>query len=243
MYPEAEGTSYPAVLREPLLLYYITDRKQFPGDEPARRQILLDKIAEAVASGVDFIQLREKDLSGRELESLAQAAVRILRESPGQQTPKTRLLINSRVDVAIACGADGVHLRSDDISIKDVRYIWTSAENSAESSPLVSVSCHTTAEVACAASHGADFVVFAPVFEKKDMPQASPAGIEALRDASRHRIPVLALGGVNLENARFCIEAGAAGIAGIRLFQERKIAETVKLLRAIELPNKATKRN
>lgn len=219
-----------------MLLYYITDRKQFPGDETACRRALLAKIAEAAASGVDFIQLREKDLSGRELESLAQAAVRMVRDSvpPNQQTQQTRLLINSRVDVAIACGADGVHLRSDDIAIKDVREIWKWAGNASESLPLVSVSCHTNAEVARAASDGADFVAFAPVFEKQDMPQSSPAGLQALQETCRHNIPVLALGGVTVGNARSCIEAGAAGVAGIRLFQEREIAETVKLLRATE---------
>lgn len=219
-----------------MLLYYITDRKQFPGDEIARRRALLAKIAEAAGCGVDFIQLREKDLSGRELESLAQTAVRIVRDSLSldRQAPKTRLLINSRVDVVIACGADGVHLRSNDISVKDVRHVWGSAKNLPETVPLVSVSCHTKAEVARAASEGADFVVFAPVFEKKDMPQTSPAGLEVLQEACRQNIPVLALGGVNLENTRSCIEAGAAGIAGIRLFQERRIAETVESLRAID---------
>ena len=225
-----------------MLLYYITDRKQFPGDETARRRALLAKIAEAAASGVDFIQLREKDLSGKELESMARGVMQIVGESSGRnhQTLRTRLLINSRVDVAIACGAGGVHLRSDDIPIKDVRHIWRSA-SSTESSPLVSVSCHTTAEVARAASEGADFVVFAPVFEKKDMPQSSPAGLQALQEACRHKIPVLALGGITLENVRSCFEAGAAGIAGIRLFQEQRIAETVKLLRATESTTEARK--
>jgi len=226
-----------------LLLYYITDRRQFPGDETARRCGLLDKIAEAAASGVDFIQLREKDLSARELESLAQAAVQIVREgwNSSQQKTRTRLLINSRLDVAIASGADGVHLRSDDVSVKDVREIWKSAGNPLESSPLVSVSCHTTAEVAQAALGGADFVVFAPVFEKKDMPQAVPAGLKVLQEACRKKIPVFALGGVNLENAHSCIEAGAAGIAGIRFFQQRGITETVNFLRTIGLRTKSTR--
>jgi thiamine-phosphate pyrophosphorylase len=219
-----------------LLLYYITDRKQFPGDETARRNALLAKVREAAASGVDFIQLRERDLSSRELESLAQAAVRVVRDSSssGQPLPKTRLLINSRVDVAIACGADGVHLRSDDISVKDVRDIWRAAEAGGNGTPAVSISCHAVDEVARAASSGADFVVFAPVFEKQNMPQTSPAGLEAVRRASRQNVPVFALGGVNVENARSCIEAGAAGIAGIRLFQEQGIAETVKQLRVLK---------
>jgi thiamine-phosphate pyrophosphorylase len=222
------------VFRPTLLLYYITDRTQLPGDEATRRSILLTKIDQAAKCGVDFIQLREKDLRSRELESLAQAAARIVRESSclAQQTPKTRLLINSRVDVAIACGADGVHLRSDDISVKDVRDIWESTGR--DETPVVSISCHSSGEVAQAVYSGADFVVFAPVFEKKDMPQTSPAGLDALHDASRHNMPIFALGGVNLDNAVSCIKAGAAGIAGIRLFQEQGIAETVRRLRPLK---------
>src|SRR6266851_312373 len=96
-------------------LYYITDRSQFVGDEPTRRRHLLDKIAEAALCGVDYIQLREKDLSTHDLELLAREAVVTIRQNqspPTNRTPSTRLLINSRTDVAIAAGAQGVHLRS-----------------------------------------------------------------------------------------------------------------------------------
>lgn len=217
-----------------MLLYYITDRCQFTGSEAARRRALLHKIAEASACRVDFIQLRENDLPTRELELLAQAAVRTIREKfqPGNdKTPRTRLLINSRVDVAIACWADGVHLRSNDIQPADARAAWGWGAGAREAcSPLVAVSCHTTAEVVRAASDGADFAVFAPVFEKKDMPGAA-TGSTALRDACQQRIPVLALGGVSLSNARSCLESGAAGVAGIRLFQDGDIAEVVRVLR------------
>ena len=92
----------------------------------------------------------------------------------------------------------------------------------------VGVSCHTPPEVAQAAAEGADFTVFGPVFEKKS---AQPTGLDALREACREKIPVLALGGVTLENAESCIRSGAAGIAGIRLFQENKISEVVGKLR------------
>jgi thiamine-phosphate pyrophosphorylase len=212
-----------------LLLYYITDRTQFPGDENTRRRALLDKVAEAAASGVDYIQVREKDLSGRELESLANAEVRIVHQN-SRSTPTTRLLINSRVDVAIACGADGVHLRSEDISPRDVRKVWNARMSEA---PVIGVSCHTVGDVARAAAVGADLAVFAPVFEKRDMPNTPATGLSALREACQQKIPVLALGGVNLENARSCIEAGAAGIAGIRLFQQGNISEVVRRLRTL----------
>lgn len=226
-------------MAESFLLYYITDRSQFPGDETSRRQRLLDKIAEAARGGVDFIQLREKDFSTRELELLALDAICIIRdntpplEAPNAK-PATRLLINSRTDVALACGADGVHLRSHDISPAEVQEIWSKGgagtlARETKPRPVIGVSCHTPAEVARAAA--ADFAVFAPVFEKKDSPDTRPAGLEGLRQACQHKTPVLALGGVTLANARSCLEAGAAGIAAIRLFQENDVREIIESLR------------
>jgi len=227
-----------------LLLYYITDRRQFPGDEAARQTALLNKIAEAARCGVDYIQLREKDLSGGELETLADRAVRAVREN----SPTTRILINSRTDVAIACAADGVHLTSTDVAPADVCSIWCGAGVPARVGaalsaspnripahsmpvPVIAVSCHSAQDVGRAASSAADFVVFAPVFEKRDSPHVRPAGLEALRDVCRQPIPVLALGGITLQNAGQCIHAGAAGIAAIRLFQENDIADVVRRLR------------
>ena len=223
-------------------LYYITDRSQFPGGELSRRRALLAKIAEAVRAGVDYIQLREKDLSTRELETLAREAVSVLRQN--QQTTNhypltTRLLINSRTDVTLAAGADGTHLRSDDVSPPDVRRVVEQTSGSSNHSPLttnhflIAVSCHTPADVLRAGSEGADFVVFAPVFEKREHPGNRLAGLTALREACQTKIPVLALGGVNLENAAACLEAGAAGIAAIRLFQENRIEDVVRVLRAL----------
>jgi thiamine-phosphate pyrophosphorylase len=210
-----------------LLLFYITDRSQFPGNEQARQRALLAKVAEATRCGVDLIQLRETDLSTRELEALARAALRIIRQNSREQA--TRLLINSRSDVAIACDADGIHLRSDDLSPDDVRRIWANAGYSARA--LVSVSCHSVDDIARAASEGADFAVFAPVFEKKDALHAPAAGLDGLREACRQKIPVFALGGITLKNAHSCRDAGATGIAAIRLFQENDIAEVMRNLR------------
>ena len=209
-----------------MLLLYITDRKQFPGDEKARQRALLAKIAEAARCGVDFIQLREKDLPARDLEALVRAA-RLRTEN---REPPTALLVNSRSDIALVCGAAGVHLPTDDLSPSEVRKIWAKAGHATQ--PLITVSCHSAHEVARAASEQADFAIFAPVFEKKDAPHASPAGLDGLREACRQKTPVLALGGVTLENARACVDAGAAGIAAIRLFQENEIADVVRLLKA-----------
>jgi thiamine-phosphate pyrophosphorylase len=234
----------------PCLLHYITDRKAFRGDESARRRLVLEKIAEAARCGVDFVQLREKDLPSRELEQLAEEAFAVVCENakptPGQRRRRTRLLINSRTDVALAVAADGVHLRADDVSPLDVRRVWKSVDlgpKRIQSSagplpnPVVGVSCHTPDEVVRAAAAGADYALFAPVFEKKDVPGARPAGLARLQAACQSAsIPVFALGGVSLENARSCVEARAAGIAGIRLFQENSIADIVRQLRSQPFP-------
>ena len=218
-----------------MFVYYITDRTQFPGDERARTVALLSKITEAARWGVDLIQLREKDLPANQLESLTWAAVQVVRGQTPQAAVsrrRTRILINSRVDVAIACAADGVHLRSHDISARDVSKVWrSSALGGKGSQPLIGVSCHSPAEVAKARLEGADFAVFAPVFEKKGMSEAVPSGLEALRQACKENIPVLALGGVTLENVSSCLEAGAAGIAAIRLFQQEDMQRVVSSLR------------
>jgi thiamine-phosphate pyrophosphorylase len=221
-----------------LLLYYITDRSQFPGTEPERRDLLLRKIAEAASAGIDYIQLREKDLPARELESLSQQSAHIIRDFRSS----TRLLINSRTDVAIAAEAHGVHLTSNDISPADVRKIWREAQ---APEPLIAVSCHSEADVIAAEgasdrvaagvharAAAADFVVFGPVFEKQG---ATATGLDQLQKASSHRIPVLGLGGVTTQNAHLCMDAGASGIAGIRLFQENDIAAVVTKLRGLEV--------
>lgn len=220
------------------LLYYITDRAQLSGNENVRLSHLHTKILSAARAGVDYIQLREKDLSTKDMEKLAREVVRDLqRLRTSRRQVKTRLLINSRVDVAIACGADGVHLRSDDISPSTVSSIWAEANTRAgereSRKPVIAVSCHTTEEVERAASEGADFAVFAPVFEKTDRPNQPPAGLTALHEACQAKIPVLALGGVTWQNAGSCLDAGAAGIAAIRLFQENKISGVVDALRSL----------
>jgi thiamine-phosphate pyrophosphorylase len=214
-----------------LLLYYITDRTQFPEAESERRERLLRKIAEAAHAGVDCVQLREKDLPARELESLAQEAAQAIRDSRS----RTRLLINSRTDIALAAQADGVHLTSNDISPVDVRKIWRAARKPHE--PIIGVSCHKEAEVIEAKRAAADFVVFGPVFEKRAAGELSRAGtgpgtgMDQLRKVCQHKIPVIALGGVTLQDTPSCIEAGASGVAGIRLFQEGDMSITVAKLR------------
>lgn len=219
-----------------LLLYYITDRHAFAGDEAHQRRALLQRIAEAAAAGVDYIQLREKDLPTRELERLAHDAVTALRAN----SSKTRLLINERSDVALACGADGVHLPGNSLPASEVRSLWM---RSADRVPLIGTSVHSIADVRYSEAHGADFAVLAPIFEKPNI-DVPGLGLELLTAACRaaqppdnteaapqSSFPVLALGGVSLDNTAACIRARASGVAGIRLFQQGDLAATVHALR------------
>jgi thiamine-phosphate pyrophosphorylase len=210
------------------LLYYITDRKAFSPDETTRRRRLLDKIGEAARAGVDYIQLREKDLPVRDLESLARDAVHVMRENA---TGSTALLINSRTDVALAVAAAGVHLPAKDVSPKDVRNMFAQIPW-VNSTLQISVSCHSPAEVNQAAADGATLALFAPIFEKNDAPGTPVQGLAVLQEACRAKIPVLALGGITLQNADACLHAGASGIAGIRLFQSNNIDAVVRALRS-----------
>ena len=212
-----------------LQLYYITDRRQFAGNAREQEQRLLEKIAECAAAGVEYIQLREKDIESRALEKLALKAMGALGSS------RTRLLINSRTDVALACGAHGVHLPANDFAASEVRAIFARAR---KTEPVIGVSTHSAAEVASAESHGASFAVFAPVFEKSG--SANREGLEQLRrichrtEAAQPPMPVWALGGITLENAEQCAAAGAAGIAAIRLFQQNDVHALVKKLRSLQ---------
>ena len=220
-----------------MLLYYITDRTQLPGSEPEQRDALVKRIAEAARAGVDYIQLREKNLPVRELERLAREAVAAVREN----SKLTKLLINGHADIALACDADGVHLPAGEIPASEVRTLWMKRR---DCQPVIGVSAHSVEEVRYAEAHGADFAVLAPIFEKVQT-GARGIGLKVLRSACAGSRPVsnveapyqggfspLALGGINLTNAHACVAAGAAGVAGIRLFQEGDVFDTVRRLRA-----------
>lgn len=195
--------------------YAITSRALFAGDERQKQSALINQCARWSREGIDTIQLREKDLPAARLAQLARD---ILKAIAGSQT---KLLINTRADVALATGAHGVHLTaaSGELTPTQVRQLYASA-NAPE--PIITISCHTIEEVRRALPHEPSAILFAPVFGKTvaGEPITPAAGLDKLREACAIAapVPVYALGGVTEENAPSCLAAGAIGIAAIRLF-------------------------
>lgn len=179
-----------------------------PGSEEFRR--LLALVRAAVVARVTLVQLREKELTGRVLFELASAAARLARGS------ETKVLVNDRADVARAAGCHGVHLTTRSLEASAVRRAFGEEF-------LIGVSAHTLGEARAAREGGADFAVFGPVFDTPSKrAYGPPAGLEALTKAARalSPFPLVALGGVGEGEVEEVLRAGAAGVAGIRLFSD-----------------------
>lgn len=190
----------------------------------------LERIEMAVAAGADWVQIREKDLSARGLFELARSALEATRGRAAL------VVVNDRLDVALAAGAGGVHLGGESLSARDV-VRWCRGGNAPQGF-RVGVSCHSADDLREAERAGADYALFGPIFDSPAKRKfGAPQGIGKLAEACASvRMPVIAIGGVDVSNAGACLRAGAAGIAAIRMFQDvsdaAELAETVARLRS-----------
>lgn len=200
----------------------MTDGKALgAGDRAAN---VLARIRAAAAAGADWVQIREKDLAARELLALVRGAVSAAGE--------TKILVNDRLDVALAAGAAGVHLGGESLPVRAV-IRWCRSGN-CPAGFRVGVSCHSLEQAREAENAGASYVFFGPVFDTPAKRKfGPPQGLSRLAETCRAvRIPTIAIGGVTRENGPECFRAGAAGVAAIRLFQEP--SEPAKLKNVID---------
>lgn len=213
----------------------ITDLASSLDTPAARLERIREQTRRWAVDGIDIVQLREKWLESGELLALAEAARSVLREvsvKHGQSTPHTKLLVNGRADVALAAVADGAHLSSHpgELTPAQARHLFARAGLAA---CLVTLSCHSVQEVLAAHESGADLLLFGPVLEKCVGGKRVQEGLgwERLREAcaAAGALPVLALGGIRPADTAACLAAGAAGIAGIRLFDTGQQLKTSKL--------------
>ncbi len=200
------------MLRQLPIIYPITSGTttvQTTSNDPQFVSILC-LVEAAVAAKIPLFQIREKALHARVLFELVVRAVEIVRGS------ETRLLVNDRSDIARAGGADGVHLTGQSLPADVVRRIYGPEF-------LIGVSTHSVEEARIVRIKGADFIVFGPVFETESKRAfGPPQGLEKLREVCSElwEFPVIAIGGITLDNVKACLDAGASGIAGISLFND-----------------------
>jgi thiamine-phosphate pyrophosphorylase len=210
-----------AAANQPIVCY-VTDRKSLnPATAQTGASNLLENIRTAVEAGVNWVQIREKDLPPRELLELARQAVQVAAERGGGNPGPAQMILNDRLDVALAAGAQGVHLGHESLGARDA-IRWCRAGN-APAGFAIGVSCHSLEEAREAESAKANYIFWGPIFETPSkMKFGAPQGLVKLAEICRAvpNMKVVAIGGVNAENAASCIQAGASGIAAIRMFQD-----------------------
>jgi thiamine-phosphate pyrophosphorylase len=209
-----------------MVLCYVTDRHLL--NKPASLDDLLQRVQYAAAAGVDWIQIREKDLSARELVDFTRRALAgVHREAARHKTNAPWVIVNDRIDVALAAGAQGVHLSAASVPPAEA-ISWLRAGNAPETF-AVGVSCHSLDEAVLAENAGASYVFFGPVYKTPSKVSfGAPQGIDKLAEVCRSiRIPVMAIGGITEANAPACVGAGASGLAAIRMFQQAPDAGTL----------------
>jgi thiamine-phosphate pyrophosphorylase len=222
--------------RNPILCYVTDSRSVRSGAQEKSMEALLQKMEGAAASGIDWIQIREKELSGRDCAALTREALQRVKRASSNAGRAPRILVNDRLDVAIAERAGGVHLGENSLPVEDAKRMVAAARPSLQDF-LVGVSCHSLKAAQFAARAGADYIFFGPVCATPSKAAfGRPQGLQRLAEVCRAvDIPVLAIGGITVENAAQCLAIGVAGIAAIRLFQDAAIlAATVRTIRRLE---------
>jgi len=214
------------------LLCYVTDRRTLPGVAPETSlAALAQKIQQVASAGVDWVQIREKDLTARDLAALTREVLRSTAKSTSSKAGAVRILVNDRLDVALAEGAGGVHLGEKSLPVQEAKRLWclSALPGSPAADFLFGVSCHSLEAARDAARSGADYIFFGPVFATPSKATfGAPQGLERLKQVcSAVTVPVIAIGGITLENASSCMQAGAAGLAAIRLLQDTDDAADV----------------
>jgi thiamine-phosphate pyrophosphorylase len=227
---------HPSKLPQAPILCYVTDRKGLAFAEEDRIEALLKRTVNVAVAGIDWIQIREKDLSGKELSSLTHAAVAQSKQINERNGTQTRIIVNDRLDVALSEHTGGVHLGEQSLPAIDVcKWLAAKPDLAGRDKFLVGVSCHSVQAAVSAARDGADYIFFGPVFATPSKAAfGDPQGLKRLAEVcSALATPVLAIGGITLDNASDCLAAGAGGIAAIRLFQDSEnLASLVTDLRA-----------
>jgi thiamine-phosphate pyrophosphorylase len=218
------------------ILCYVTSRPSLSAaPQKDLMDPLLDKIELLAAGGVDWIQLREKDLSGKLAASLTREALRRVSKQTSEIESATRIIVNDRLDVALAEQAGGVHLGENSLPVEEAKRMLESspAAKALAREFLVGVSCHSLEAAKSAAAAGADYIFFGPIFATPSKAAyGAPQGLDRLAAVcSSVNIPVLAIGGITLANASSCFSAGASGLAAIRLFQDS--VDPASLIRAL----------